>query len=476
MKTKIVATLGPASVDPRTMKAMVRAGVRIFRLNFSHADAAYFRPIVRTIRGLERELDLTLTAMADLCGPKIRISEVKGSPLNVDQGGRAYLGLPGSARLVPDQAAPFLGLDLAEALRGLDAGAAVDVSDGMLQFTVRKVLKADELFELRADNPGILTSHKGIAFPGRTVPLPALTDKDRRDIRQALAIGVDAAAISFVQTPEDVRDLKDEIASIGRWVPVVVKLERKPAVDNLEAILDLADGVMVARGDLGLECPMPDLPVLQKEIIAACRRREKPVIVATQMLLSMVNNPMPTRAEVTDVANAIMDGADCVMLSEETAIGRNPVKVVESMRAIARSAEAFIIKQARGPVGSLDNKADPERTLAYCACLLAEQTGSEALVCHTRSGITAQRVSGRRPRQPIYALTPDPAVLHLLNMCWGVTPRLVGRRLKSHLGRCQRFVQDSALFSPGRSVVITAGQKTPGRDDLHTNEVKVYYK
>ncbi|MCM0753703.1 pyruvate kinase [Desulfovibrio aminophilus] len=474
MRTKIVATVGPSTKEPSILRALVDAGVRIFRLNFSHSDAKSFVRVIRAIRKVERETDLSLTVLADLSGPKLRIGEVAGSPLNVEKGGIAILGLPGRAKEAPAGAA-FIPLDRPELLAGLAEGMPVNLSDGMLQFHVSRVLAQDELFELTAANPGLLTSHKGIVFPGKSIVIPALTDKDRTDIHEALDVGIDAAALSFVQTAQDVLDLKAEIEARRRWIPIVVKLERQQAVDNLESILDVADGVMVARGDLGQECPLSKLPIIQKQIIRACRMRDKPVIVATQMLLSMVSNPVPTRAETTDVANAILDGADCVMLSEETAIGRWPVETVRAMRDIAEQAEGYALSQAGGPALP-EREGDPERTLAYCACLLAEQTAAHHLVCHTRSGTTAQRVSGRRPRQPIHALTPSREALSLLNFSWGVIPHLVGRKPDSHLGRCQQFVDRSPLVASGESVVITAGEPTPGRRDLHTNQVKVYYK
>jgi pyruvate kinase len=473
MRTKIVATLGPASSELAVMRAMVEAGVRIFRLNFSHACAADFKPALANIKILEAEFGLTLTPMADLCGPKLRIGEVEGSPRVVERGSKVLLGLAAMRERAKD--APFISLDDPGMLKGLAAGNPVSLSDGMIQFVVSLVIEPDQLFELEVQNSGSLVSHKGIAFPGRALSIPALTAKDKRDIVEALAVGVDAAALSFVQSPQDVIDLKRIIKASGRNIPVIAKLERKPAVDSLDAILDQADGVMVARGDLGLEFPLPDLPVLQKRIIAACMAREKPVIVATQMLLSMVQNPGPTRAEVTDVANAIIDGADAVMLSEETAVGRYPVRAVEYMRDIAERAEAHALARAGGPLRPA-GEGDPERTLAYCACLLADQVNAAGLLSHTRSGATARQVSARRPRQPVYALTPSREVRHVLNFCWGVVPSIADESVANHMDRCERFVQASSKFEKGQSAVITAGLATPGRSELHTNEVKVYFK
>ncbi|MBG0775302.1 MAG: pyruvate kinase [Desulfovibrionaceae bacterium] len=472
MRTKIIATLGPSCFDYETMKAMAQYGVRIFRLNFSHSTAADFVPAVHNIRTLEKELGIPLTAMGDLCGPKTRIGEVDGSPLQVQKNEIVTLGLPDRRS---DEHAVFIGLDFPELLKGLDVGMPVSLSDGMLQFTVSRVLEEDALFELKAGNGGILTSHKGITFPGKFHPVPALTDKDRKDLHEGMEIGIDAFALSFVQTRKDIEDIKAELARYDRFVPVVAKLERQNAVDNLESILELADAVMVARGDLGLECPLARVPVIQKRIIRACRHAQKAVIVATQMLLSMVRNPIPTRAETTDVANAILDGADCVMLSEETAIGQYPVETVRFMGEIGADAEAYFLERVQGPYQPKKEK-NPDKYLAYAATLLADNLDSEALVCHTSSGATGRLMSSRRPAHPIYALTPRQGVLRYLNFFWGVRPRPVDESIHSHRERCERFVSTSEEFSSGGSVVITSGQPTPGQHGTHTNTIKVYYK
>jgi len=478
MLTKIVATLGPASLAPDTMREMVRHGVRIFRLNFSHADAAYFAPIVKTIRSLESELGVPLTAMADLCGPKTRIGEVAASPRTVDKGEALLLGLPDER---PDPARDervFVSLDVPELLAGLRVGMPVNLSDGLLQFHVTRELKADRLYEIEAQNAGLLSSNKGIAFPGKHHPMPALTPKDVKDLHEGLDVGVDAVAISFVQNAADVVQTKDEIKRHGVWAPVVSKLERQNAVDNLDEILAVTDAVMVARGDLGLECPIPQLPIMQKKIIRACRHAQRPVIVATQMLLSMVKNPIPTRAESTDVANAILDGADCVMLSEETAVGDYAVEAVKVMQQISENALEYYLERIQAPYAPKREK-NPRKFVAYSACLLAENLEAKAILCHTVSGANARLTSSRRPRQNIYAMTSDSRVMRFLNFAWGVKPRLIefGRDGEAdHMERVEAFVDDCPDFAPGESVVITAGLPTPGDAAPGTNEIKIYCK
>lgn len=475
MHTKIVATLGPASLHPETMRNMVRHGVRIFRLNFSHADAAYFEPIVRTIRSLESEFGIPLTALADLCGPKTRIGEVADSPRTVGKGENLLLGLPDER---PDPARDervFVSLDMPELLAGLRVGMPVNLSDGLLQFHVTRELKADRLYEIEAQNAGLLSSNKGIAFPGKHHALPALTAKDVKDLHEGIDVGVDAIAISFVQNAHDVAMTKEEIRKHGVWVPVVSKLERQNAVDNLDEILKLTDVVMVARGDLGLECPLPELPIIQKKIIRACRHAQRPVIVATQMLLSMVKNPIPTRAETTDVANAILDGADCVMLSEETAVGDHPVETVKVMQEISENALGYYLERIQAPYAPKREK-NPNKFVAYSACLVADNLEGKAIVCHTVSGTNARLTSSRRPRQDIYGLTPDPRVLRFLNFAWGVKPRLIEAAGSDHMARVEEFVNTCPDMATGEPVVITAGRPTPGNDTPGTNEIKIYYK
>jgi len=473
MTTKIIATLGPASMSRESIKALAMAGARIFRLNFSHSVAADFAPVIADLRSVESEIGEPLTALGDLCGPKTRIGEIANAPRQVDKGQVLRLGLPDEDPGNDGQI--FIPLDVPGLLDGLKAGMPVNLSDGMLQFTVTRVVKNDRLFEMEALNAGVLSSRKGIAFPGKHHNLPALTEKDVKDLHEGLDIGLDAVCISFVQNGDDIRHIKAEIAKHGVWIPVVAKLERQNALDHLEEILALTDVVMVARGDLGTECPIAELPVIQKKIIRACRHAQKPAIVATQMLLSMVKNPIPTRAESTDVANAILDGADCVMLSEETAVGDFPVQAVEYMREISGNAVEYYLERMQGPYPPKKEK-HPAKYLAYAACILADNAESKALVSHSGTGSTARLLSSRRPNLPIYALTPDARVIHHMNFVWGVKPRLIEATEEGHMKRCERFVAGNPDFKHGESVVITAGQPTPGQTERFTNQIKLYHK
>jgi pyruvate kinase len=472
MRTKIIATLGPASTNLEIMTSMVESGVRIFRFNFSHASAADFKPVVELVRQVEDATGVALTAMGDLCGPKTRIGDVEGSPVTVNKGETVNLGLPSERS---ESGNLFIELDFPELLHGLEVGMPVSLSDGMLQFVITRIVKDNVLFEMQAQNSGLITSHKGITFPGKSHAVPAMTDKDRTDLHEGLDIGLDAFALSFVQTRQDIVDIKSEIDKHGVWVPVVAKIERQNAVDNIESILDLADAIMVARGDLGLECPLSQVPIIQKRLIRAARHKQKAAIVATQMLLSMVKSPLPTRAETTDVANAILDGADCVMLSEETAIGNYPAEAVGFIKEIATGAEAYFLERVQGPYAP-KREWNPSKYLTYAAALLAENTESGAIVCHSRSGATARMLSSRRPGGAIHALTPEAKVQRSLNFFWGVTPHMVREDLPGHVERAEEFIDRSDLFAKGESVVITAGQPTPGMPETSTNSIKIYYK
>ncbi|UZP67573.1 pyruvate kinase [Desulfovibrio mangrovi] len=473
MKTKIIATLGPASANKDIMRAMVENGVRIFRLNFSHSNADGFVQALGLIRDLEQELDMPLTAMGDLCGPKTRIGAIAESPKRITKGEPVLLGLP--AEEASANGKVFLPLDFPELLIGLEEGMRVVLADGLLQFKVAKVLVKDRLFELEAGNEGTLTSNKGITFPGKFHPVAALTEKDRKDVREGLALGLDAFAMSFVQTAQDIRDLIDEMEHCGKRVPIIAKIERQNAVDNLESLLELADGLMVARGDLALECPLAEVPTIQKRIIRACRHAQKPVIVATQMMLSMVNNVVPTRAEASDVTNAMVDGADCVMLSEETAIGANPLEVVKTIREISVSAEGYFHERAQTPWMPREGSNNGKH-MAYASCLLAQNFNSRALVCHTESGLTARNISSRRPLHDVFALSPNISTVKALNFAWGITPVLCTEEEARHTTRLKNFVLGSPKFDNGDVVVLSTHSADLRLPEPRTNKIEVFQK
>lgn len=472
MHTKIIATIGPASRSPEVLFSLMEAGVRIFRLNFSHGDASGFSELIALIRELEKKLGEPVTILQDLSGPKIRIGTLPGDSISVVRGSRVALGKMGENDSCD---LPLIPFDNQAILDTLELGDKIVLADGNLQFSIIERIGA-ALFVMEAGNAGFITSRKGLALPGKTLKLPALTEKDKKDLADGLALGVDAVALSFVQTPEDVLEAKALIRQHGKNVPVVVKLERQAGVDRLDAILAVTDMVMVARGDLGVECPLSLLPAMQKRIIRACNKAAKPVIVATQMLLSMVNAPSPTRAETTDVANAVLDGADCLMLSEETAMGNYPVKSVQMMCEIASRAEELLFEEEKH--GTPPKESNASEFLAYCACLLAQKTQASAMIAHTLSGKSARLLSAQKPHRIVHALTPVPEVVKSLNFSWGVRPWLWcgDEAVHSHVERVESFIDANPVFALGETVIITAGQMRQGQLFSGTNLVKIFNK
>ncbi|QGY40122.1 pyruvate kinase [Pseudodesulfovibrio cashew] len=469
---KIIATLGPGTETYEAVKELVESGAKIFRLNFSHGGREFFAKMVEIIRRLEQETGLTLTVMQDLSGPKIRTCDVGLGAIEVNKGTEVLLGTPEKFEKTDE---PFICLDIPELFEGVKVGDPVALSDGMIRFVVKKV-EEEHLIRLEATNSGMCPPRKGITFPGTKTPLAPLTEKDKKDLATGMELGVDVVAMSFVQKPEDICNLRAEMIQYGRRIPIVAKLERTAALECLDDIIAEADGIMVARGDLGLELDLAELPVAQKRIINACNEAGKPVIVATQMLLSMVNSPMATRAETTDVANAILDGTDCVMLSEETAIGRYPGEAVRFMRKIAYQIEAFMFESGLTKTVGDREKEHPSTFLAHAAAMLAGKTDAKAIVCHSTSGATTRILSSRRPKQSIYALSTDPVVRHFTNLSWGVIPAEPLDVIEDHQERAEVFVRQCPDFKEGDIAIVTAGQPEKGKSVTQTNVVKLYEK
>ncbi len=427
-RTKIVATLGPALDAPGVLERTIAAGVDVLRVNLSHGPPASHRARVERARAT----DPGLAVLADLCGPKLRIGEL-ASPVLLRDGDRVVLSTSG--RGIPVDDPEFPGR--------VRAGDPVWLADGTLKLEAVKVQGGD--VECVVAVGGTLTSRKGINLPGDHSDVPPLTAKDRRDLAELGEISPDFVALSYVRRPEDLEGLPR---------PVIAKVEKSDAVERMEAIVAAFDGVMVARGDLGIETPIERVPMVQKRLIAMANRAGKPVITATQMLLSMVSRPVPTRAEASDVANAVLDGTDAVMLSEETAAGRDPVAVVETMERIIREAEAHRAAQPDLPTPSATESA-----VARAAVRLALDVGAAGLVIPTASGATARRVAAFRPPVPVVAICPDAATARRLRLTWGVTP-VQAAETPDPLGRA--LYQARKRFPAGSRVVVTAGWP-PGR-------------
>ena len=457
---KIIATLGPASASSEKIRELLLAGADVFRLNFSHGAHEDHRQRLETIRALEAELGRPVGIMADLQGPKLRVGKLEGGAVQLRNGAPFRLDL--DEALGNEKRAP---LPHPEVLSALVAGTEVLLDDGRLRLRVTRV--GPDYADTEVLVGGKLSNHKGVNLPGVTLGISPLTAKDRRDLEFALEIGVDWVAQSFVQRPEDVAELR---SLCGNRVGVLSKLEKPSAIHHLDGIIELADAVMVARGDLGVELPPEQVPAVQKRIVRACRQAGKPVVVATQMLESMVTAPTPTRAEASDVATAIYDGVDAVMLSAETAAGEYPLEAVAIMdRIIAQTERDPFYReliQASRPAPA----ADVADTICHAMSRAAQILSVAAAVTYTESGSTSLRAARERPPVPILGLTPLPSTARRLALVWGVHP-VSGEeatRVQEMVDTACRVAVSEGLASSGDTVVITAGVpfKEPGSTNL----------
>ncbi|MDF5708065.1 MAG: pyruvate kinase [Nostoc sp. S4] len=467
-RTKIVATIGPATSSPEMLKAIIEAGATTLRLNFSHGTHADHQRNIRLIRQTAFELNQPVGILQDLQGPKIRLGKFDNGSIVVAKGDRFTLT---NRPVIGTQEISCVTYDyLAEEV---PVGAKILLDDGRVEMVVEEINRDKGDLHCRVTVAGKLSNNKGVNFPGVYLSIKAMTDKDREDLMFGLDQGVDWVALSFVRNPQDLIEIKELISSTGKQVPVIAKIEKHEAIEQMEAVLALCDGVMVARGDLGVELPAEDVPVLQKRLIATANRLGIPIITATQMLDSMVSNPRPTRAEVSDVANAILDGTDAVMLSNETAVGNYPVEAVATM---ARIAERIEQEEAQSTVRHLrDTRRSIPNAISQGVSQIAEQLGAAAIMTLTQTGATARNVSKFRPHTPVLAVTPHVNVARQLQMVWGVKPLLVlglpstGQTFQAAIN----VAQELKLLSEGDLVVMTAGtlQGISGSTDLIKVEV-----
>jgi pyruvate kinase len=459
-RTKIVATIGPATEGAKALRSIVSL-VDLFRINFSHGDRASHLSEIRSIRREAKRLSKTIAILQDLPGPKIRVGRIAGGSVDLPRGSQIALtgtAVEGSARRV--------SINHPELLRSLERGDVLHLADGIIRLRVEE--KAPDEVRCTVIAGGFLSSGKGVNAPGVKLHIEYPTPADAEHLKFGLKQSVDFVALSFVRTPSDVRAVRKLVPGDGPML--IAKIEKKEAVKNFDAILDEADGVMVARGDLGIEVPIETVPLLQKKIIARANAAGKPVIVATQMLLSMVNFPVPSRAEVTDVSTAIIDGADAVMLSDETTVGKYPVEAVRMLDRIARSTERSPLAYTEPPVES-----DSEETgsaIARAACRLADYVGAKAIIAPTQTGSTARRVAMNRPRQPIVAICTEGRIARQLKIYRGVHP-LVSKQARSVdwlFERADSAAKELGLARSGERIVVTSG--TPGMKGT-TNLIKV---
>ncbi len=459
-RARIVATIGPASREPGMIKTLARAGVDVFRLNFSHGSHEDHAAALKAVRGAELTIRRPLGVLADLQGPKLRLGKFAEGAIEVEAGHRIRLDLdttPGDATRV--------GMPHPEIFAALKPDALLLLDDGKVRLRVERA--GSDFADTVVEAGSRLSDRKGVAVPGGTIPISALTPKDLDDLAFALRQGVDWVALSFVQRASDMAELKKLVA--GR-AACLAKIEKPAALEDLEAILDYSDGLMVARGDLGVECPPEEVPVAQKAILRAARNRGVPAIVATQMLESMTSQPTPTRAEASDVANAVYEGADAVMLSAETAAGQYPLEAVQVMDRIIERVE----RDPRWPrlmdaehAGMDDVDAD---ALVAAARKAADAASTACIVVFTTLGGTARRMARERPLQPVIALTPSPDTARRLTLVWGLEPRL-GRQpssMEDVTEEAVRHAVDAGLAQPGQRILILAGTPfgAPGAANL----------
>jgi pyruvate kinase len=468
-RTKIVATIGPATSSPEMLKAIIEAGATTLRLNFSHGTHADHQRSIRLIRQTAFELNQPVGILQDLQGPKIRLGKFENGSIVVAKGDRFTLT---NRPIVGSQDISCVTYDyLADEV---PPNACIMLDDGRVEMVVESVDRDKGDLHCRVTVGGTLSNNKGVNFPGVYLSVKAMTDKDREDLMFGLDQGVDWVALSFVRNPQDIIEIKELISSTGKQVPVIAKIEKHEAIEQMEAVLSLCDGVMVARGDLGVELPAEDVPVLQKRLIATANRLGIPIITATQMLDSMVNNPRPTRAEVSDVANAILDGTDAVMLSNETAVGKYAVEAVATMARIAERMEREAAENANARK-ERDTRRSIPNAISQAVGQISEQLGAAAIMSLTQTGATARNVSKFRPQTPILAVTPHVNVARQLQMVWGVKPLLV-LELPSTGQTFQAAINvalENKLVIEGDLVVMTAGalQGVSGSTDLIKVEV-----
>lgn len=465
-RTKIVATIGPATSSADVLRRLIEAGATTLRLNFSHGTHEDHQRNIRLIRQISFELNQPVGILQDLQGPKIRLGKFENGPITLAKGDPYILT---SKFMAGTQDMSCVTYDpLADEV---PEGSTILLDDGRVEMFVESVNKAARQLHCRVVVGGVLSNNKGVNFPGVYLSIKAMTDKDREDLIFGLDQGVDWIALSFVRNPQDVLELKELISNAGKHVPVISKIEKHEAIEQMEAILSISDGVMVARGDLGVELPAEDVPILQKRLISTANRLGIPVITATQMLDSMVSNPRPTRAEISDVANAILDGTDAVMLSNETAVGKFPVEAVETMARIATRIEQ---EQPSRFVDGMPGRSIPN-AISQGVGRIAEQLNAAAIMTLTKTGSTARNVSKFRPHTPILAVTPHVDVARQLQLVWGVKPLLVlnlpstGQTFQAALN----VAQEKNFVREGDLVVMTAGtlQGVAGSTDLIKVEV-----
>ncbi|WP_456397570.1 pyruvate kinase [Desulfurobacterium sp.] len=461
-RAKIVATLGPAISDEIVLERLVKEGLNVVRLNMSHGTHDEHKKRIAIVRKVEENTGKPIPVLVDLCGPKIRIGKIKNEPLYLHRGNVIVL----TADRNHGEDEIFVNYEhLPEEVK---PGEAILLADGAFRLRVKEIDGRRVICEVIVGGP--LTSHKGVNLPHTSLSIPALTVKDKKDVEFAVSEGADMIALSFVRKADDVLELKAMLDTLNAsHIPVVAKIEKPEAVERIDEILNVADAIMVARGDLGVEMPIEKVPVIQKMLIRKANRKGKPVITATQMLKSMVDMPIPTRAEVTDIANAVLDGTDALMLSEETAVGKYPIEVIRTMSKVITEAEKMYPYRRYEEIEPITL----QDSLAKAACGLARNKQIKAIIPFTRTGATAMAVAKFRPSVPIFAVTHDVRTSRKLALVWGIESCLTVQvdSVEKMINVSVQAVKDKGIAKSGDKIIVLAGAPTgvPGS----TNLVKV---
>ncbi len=468
--TKIVATVGPACSSPEKLLELIQAGVDVFRLNFSHGSHADHLQVIERIQAINSEHKLHIGILADLQGPKLRVGKIKDNALHLAEGDIITITNDENAEGTQDNI--YMSYD--QFAEDCEVGERILMDDGKLIFEVAETNKKD-IVRLKTLHAGVLSSNKGVNLPDTNVKLPALTEKDKEDLIFILTQDVNWIALSFVRRASDLDPVKEAIEKAGHQAKVMAKIEKPEAIKNLREIIRACNGIMVARGDLGVEMPIEKLPMTQKDIIHMCMQYARPVIVATQMMDSMINNPSPTRAEVTDVANAVLDGADAVMLSGETSVGKYPKLVIDYMTKIIGEAEKQYWPQInnRRPIPAPQFMLYHSDVICFSACNVAEEIGAKGIVGHTSSGYTAFKISSFRPKSQIFIFSDQHVKLGAFNLLWGVQCFYYNRFTTTDetIQDCTDILKESGFVKPGDTIINT-GSMPMGRR-LQTNMLKV---
>ena len=462
-RTKIVCTIGPASESLEKITALIRAGMDVARLNFSHGTMDEHLQRLENLRSASKALQKPVGILLDIQGPKLRTGPAPDGPVDLEAG-QEIVVLPRNVDTTPQQ----IGIDYDVLPQKVKVGGAILLDDGLIELRIKEIKGEQVHCEVVVGGP--LPGRKGVSLPGVDIDLPPLGERDVEHIEFGIEHGVDFVAASFIRREEHVDEIRDLIRQRGGDLPIIAKIESEEGIRNIEGIIDAADGIMIARGDLGVQILPEEVPLVQKRIVALCNRAGKPVITATQMLESMVRNPRPTRAEVTDVSQAIFDGTDAVMLSGETAVGKYPVESVKMMARIATHIENSLDYRKNLELKREFARDSVAEAISHATCETALDLDLAAILCSTQSGSTARMVSKYRPRCPIIAVTPVLEVCRRLTLTWGVHPVVVPRteHIDDMIDVAYQAALESGLVVPGDVTAITAGVKTgtPGSTNL----------